>query len=79
MPRTQQVLAPPTSGVFPPLSPGMLASSGTREGTHWWQHLCHVLFNPDNPKSPGGSGVVQDGLLLNKTQAILPDQLFAVF
>lgn len=34
-------------------------------GTHCWQCPCHVLFNPSNPKSPGGSGVAGDPLLLN--------------
>lgn len=56
---------PPTSGVFPPLAPGMSASAGTQGGTRCWQCPCHVLFNPSNPKSPGGSGVAGDPLLLN--------------
>lgn len=56
---------PPTCGVFPPLGPGTSASAGTRGGTRCWQCPCHVLFNPSNPKSPGGSGVAGDPLLLS--------------
>lgn len=56
---------PPTNGVFPPLSPGMSASAGTQGGSHCWQRPCHVLFNLNNPKSPGSSGVAGDLLLLN--------------
>lgn len=73
-PRGRQGLGgsqPPPSGVFPPLGPGMSASTGAWGGTRCRQCLRHVLFNPNNPKSPGGSGAAGDAFLQEQTSAVL--------
>lgn len=62
---------PPTGGVFPPPGPGTSASAGAEGGTRCRRRLRHVLFNPSNPTSPGGSGAAGDALLLEQTPAVL--------